>query len=330
MKMLTKLLALLAGLLCVVLSGCQFDSARLDDRQCTTRSHKCNTGYTCCQGYCISAANCPDAGPDFQSTPDLADPDINKTVDKDGDGVANSSDNCPGTYNPSQTDADQDKKGDACDCAPTNGSFARTSVDISSFTSPVPFIPVDQATDWQLMSGVYVQHSKDGVRRAAHSVFTGLTDAFATVKLRLRGQGVDGLTVPAKDVSMAGVILRTGKLAPGNGDGYYCGVDMRNGRLVIGETAGSELKQGLLKLHTDPANASDPPGQKISKAVQLNQPYIIKFQVEGTSLVCTLVLPDQITSVETALKDSSLTSGGMALFTIGASAQFDSVKICTP
>jgi len=328
MKTLTRLLAHLA-LLGVLLCGCQFNAARLEDRECTT-GKKCNTGYTCCQGYCISLGNCPDSGPDFQGTPDLAEPDINKAVDQDGDKVANSTDNCPSTYNPSQADADQDNKGDACDCAPTNGSFALTSVDITSFSAPVPFTPVDQATDWQLLSGVYVQHSKDGVRRAAHSVFTGLTDAFATVKLRLRGQGDDGLSVPAKGISMAGVILRSGKLAPGNGDGYYCGVDIKNGRLVIGETAGSELKQGQLKLHADPANASDPPGQKISKALQLNTPYLIKFQLVGTSLVCQLVLSDQITQVETTLKDSSHTSGGMALFTIGASAQFDSVKICTP
>ena len=325
MKTLTRLLVLLGVLLC----GCQFNAARLEDRECTT-GKKCNTGYACCQGYCISLGNCPDSGPDFQGTPDLAAPDINKAEDKDGDGVSNTTDNCPATYNPSQADADQDKKGDACDCAPTNGSFTRTSVDITSFSSPVPFTPVDQANDWQLLAGVYVQHSKDGVRRAAHSVFTGLTDAFAIVKLRLLGQGDDGLTIPTKGISMAGVILRTGKLAPGNGDGYYCGVDIKNGRLIIGETDGNKLKKGVFDLHADPTNVSDPPGLKISKTLQLSSPYIIKFQVEGTSLVCQIVLADQITQVETTLKDSSFSSGGMALFTVGASAQFDSVKICTP
>ncbi len=316
-------------LLSVLLAGCKFNAGRLEDRECTTRS-KCNTGFSCCQGYCIPLGNCPDAGTDALAVLDLPKPDINKKLDKDGDGVANTTDNCPATYNPSQADADQDQIGDACDCAPTNGSFKRTSVDITSFSAPVPFTPVDQASDWSLVAGVYVQHSKNGVRRAAHSVFTGLTNAFATVKLRLRGQGEDKLTLPANGVSLAGVILRTGKLAPGNGDGYYCAVDIKNKRLVIGETAGSDLSKGVLNLHTDPSNISDPPGQKISKGVQLNQPYLIKFQVDATSLVCQLVLPDQITSVETTLKDSSLASGGMALFTAGASAQFDSVKICTP
>jgi hypothetical protein len=36
-------------------------------------------------------------------------------VDFDGDGVADSVDNCPYTYNPDQTDTDGDGLGDVCD-----------------------------------------------------------------------------------------------------------------------------------------------------------------------------------------------------------------------
>jgi hypothetical protein len=41
-------------------------------------------------------------------------------IDVDGDGVADLSDNCPYTYNPTQTDSDGDGIGDVCDSCPTN------------------------------------------------------------------------------------------------------------------------------------------------------------------------------------------------------------------
>lgn len=39
-------------------------------------------------------------------------------IDSDGDGVADSEDNCPATANPDQADADGDGVGDVCDCPP--------------------------------------------------------------------------------------------------------------------------------------------------------------------------------------------------------------------
>ena len=313
----------------LLLAGCQFDSSKLEERECA-QGATCATGYTCCQGYCLLNGRCPDMGHDSQIKYDQPKPDANLALDKDGDGKVNSLDNCPSTYNPGQSDADGDKVGDVCDCAPYNRYVAHTTFEIGSFSSPVPFTPVDQASDWQLVSGVYIQHSQDKVRRAAHNVFTGLSNAMALVKLQLRGQGDDGLTTPAKPVSMAGLILRSSKLAPGAGNGYYCGLDIRNGRLVIGETTGNDLGQGKLPLHTDPDNASDPPGRKISNGVQLNRPYTIMFEVRGDELICQVLLTDNVTTVETKLTDTTLTTGGMALFTVGASARFDTVKLCTP
>ena len=45
-------------------------------------------------------------------------------VDSDGDGVPDSVDNCPYTYNPDQTDTDGDGVGDACEPKQSFGPLA--------------------------------------------------------------------------------------------------------------------------------------------------------------------------------------------------------------
>ena len=45
-------------------------------------------------------------------------PDMDRVLDQDRDGLANSDDNCKLVSNPDQADADQDGKGDACDACP--------------------------------------------------------------------------------------------------------------------------------------------------------------------------------------------------------------------
>ena len=42
-------------------------------------------------------------------------------IDSDGDGILDSVDNCPGSYNPDQADGDGDGMGDACDTCPNDG-----------------------------------------------------------------------------------------------------------------------------------------------------------------------------------------------------------------
>ena len=48
----------------------------------------------------------------------LANEDTTIILDTDGDGIPDSSDNCPNNYNPDQTDTDGDGFGDACDICP--------------------------------------------------------------------------------------------------------------------------------------------------------------------------------------------------------------------
>lgn len=317
----TTYCVVLTGLL--ALGGCQFDSSGLTDVKCKP-GLPCPGATVCCKGYCLPVGTCADAALDTTVTPDLPQPDLNDNLDQDGDGVTNSKDNCPAVYNPSQSDADKDKVGDVCDCAPTNSSFSANSIELNNFIDPVPFTPVEQSGDWKALSGVYIQGSSDGVRRAAHNVFTAVKDSLATVKLRFRSKGDDGLSTPATNVSLAGVVVRTGKLAPGAGDGYFCGVDAANSRLVIGKATGTDLALGKLTLFPSPQ------GKALGKSVALSLAYHVKLQVSGDMLTCQVVLPDGITSVDASLKDRDLLSGGVALFTAGASAQFETVKLCTP
>jgi len=50
-------------------------------------------------------------------------------IDSDGDGVADTADNCPNVPNPDQADADGDGLGDVCDNCPTNSNPDQTNTD---------------------------------------------------------------------------------------------------------------------------------------------------------------------------------------------------------
>jgi hypothetical protein len=49
--------------------------------------------------------------------------------DGDGDGFQDSLDNCPNTYNPSQSDVDRDNRGDACDNCPATPNTDQMDTD---------------------------------------------------------------------------------------------------------------------------------------------------------------------------------------------------------
>lgn len=312
-------------LLCVAsLLGCSFDSSRLDTRRCQTGTH-CPVGTTCCNGWCVRPSACAEAGPDLGL--DAMVPDLNLLVDRDGDGVANDKDNCPDTPNPKQQDADNDGIGDVCDCAPTIAAFGETLEQITTFESPVPFEAVEDPTDWSLVAGVFRQATSDGVRRAAHKTLTSYSGFQATVQLRLMGSGDDGLTSPTQNLSMAGIAIRTGTLAANGGDGYYCGVDLAGSRMLIGKTVGADLAQGTMSLYPSPTDPFALPGKKIYQGVALKAPYQLTLRAEGDVITCQVLLPD-LSLLEITETDKDLSSGGVALFTTGARADFEAVKIC--
>jgi hypothetical protein len=314
---------LLCGLLAN--SGCEMDSRRLAERVCGA-GEACVDGAVCCRGYCLPRGACPDTGPD--GLPPRADlrADIDLTVDRDGDGVRNEKDNCPDIYNPYQADADHDGVGDVCDCAPTDPAFKDTVIDLPTFPAPVPFTPVESGADWAHVGALYLQMSKDGVHRAVHTLADQL-GFLASVQFRVTDKGDAKLTGTAQGVALAGVVVRTGSLGPGTGSGYYCAVDMAKSRLVLGKTKGDDLAKGIMSLLPSPTDPFGEAGLKITEGVTLQLPYRVTLRAEGTQLQCQAVLPDS-SIVEFSETDADLQAGGVALFTAGAAASFETVKVC--
>lgn len=321
----SALLALI-GLIGVaaIIVACSFDGEKLTARSCGPSRGCSNEGEVCCRGFCVLASTCTDLGVDtFVPQLDRG-PDLDPSDDRDLDTIKDDVDNCPDDWNPDQADRDGDKLGDVCDCSPTDQAFTTAVVDLPEFGAPVPFTGVEQPADWRLLGKFYQQSVVDGMRRAAFSLLPHKRFlARTTFSFRLAGD--DALTDPSKNISLAGIAVRTNGLAEGKGDAYYCGVDLAAWRVMIGRSQGDELGQGKLHLFSDPAASQ--PGKAINRELRVDVPYTVEFRVVDASLSCTVILPDQ-SRVEYATTDAALTTGQLALFTVGASANFRSVKVC--
>ncbi|HEY5934221.1 MAG TPA: thrombospondin type 3 repeat-containing protein, partial [Kofleriaceae bacterium] len=100
-----------------------------------------------------SDASPADARPDSpprDATPDVP-PDAPPILDADGDGVANSDDNCVAVPNPDQRNFDSDPKGDACDLCPHLASDIDPDVDgdsVGDACDPRPAVSGDTRLLW--------------------------------------------------------------------------------------------------------------------------------------------------------------------------------------
>jgi len=146
----------------------------------------------------------------------------------------------------------------------------------------------------------------------------------ATATFTFNEAGDDSLAVPPENVSLAGVAVRAAGMGPGKGDAYYCGVDLASWRVMIGRSQADELGSGKLHLFADPLSK---PGRAINHELRIDVPYTVIFRAVGASLSCTVVLPG-LNRVVYEVSDDALATGQVALFTVGASANFQAVKVC--
>ena len=315
--------------LLLFVGGCHFDDGALEARSCGPTRGCSNQDELCCQGYCVLATTCQLPAGDG-AAPAERGPDLDPLTDPDLDGIPSTQDNCPEVYNPTQEDTDNDGLGDACDCDPRDNTFARPLLELAEFSDPVRFNPIDGAT-WVLVGNAFIQQNNDGVQRAEYPSVP--KQAFlASTTLRLLdpagsgGEGDDGLVVPSKNLTMAGVVVRTSDLANGRGAGYFCGLDRASNRVVIGRSNGGELGSGQLTIFADPFES---PGKPVNKAVLTNIPYRVSFRAKGAELRCSVALPGTPPqTIEHTISDGVFTAGKFALFTIGSRAQFEKVKVC--
>jgi hypothetical protein len=252
---------------------------------------------------------------------------VNLELDGDADGVLDESDNCPDSWNPEQTDVDQDGMGDACDCVPTDPVFGPTTVDITSFTDGSPFDPVESPESWKVVGSSFLQTSPDGVHRAAHPM-SPKAGFVASIQLRLKESGDDSLSDPAEDLALGGIMARTANLGPASGDSYYCAIDLAGQRLVMARTTGDDLASHTVTLMPSPTDPFGKPGKPITTGLQADTPYRLVFRVDGDQLQCQVIL-GAASIIEVTEEDDALDAGGMGLFTVGASAEFEAVKVCT-
>ena len=321
----TPLVRSLLTVVAIAIAACSFDGDKLSNRRCDPTRACSRADEVCCNGYCVLGTTCTvDMGFDlFVPKPDRG-PDLDPTNDKDLDGFKDDVDNCPDDYNPDQKDSDGDKVGNACDCAPADQIFQQAVVDLQQFGSPTPFTPVESTANWKVLGAFYQQSAVDGMQRSRFSLLPHRA-FLATATFSFKAAGDDGLTDPAQNISFAGIAVRTKDLADGKGDAYYCGVDLSSWRVMIGRSQNDELGQGKLHLFTDPL--ADKPGRAINRELRVDIPYQVNFRVEGSALSCTVILPDQA-RVDYATTDSALSTGELALFSVGASVDFRAVRVC--
>lgn len=131
---------------------------------------------------------------------------VDEGFDSDGDGIADSVDDCPGFANSDQSDLDGDRRGDACDCDPLGPSAWTAATPVSQIDLPTA---TGELVTWQ-----------DQGRDVAYDAFMGSLSA-------LRGSG-DMAASGCEVTPIPSPFLFHGLPDPPLGDGQFFVVRSRN------------------------------------------------------------------------------------------------------
>jgi len=127
------------------------------------------------------------------------------SLDFDGDGVLNDTDNCLATSNSGQADTDSDGRGDACDCAPSDPTAFAVALEIQGLT-------IDGGVSWDSTAAQFGSSTE-------YDVVSG-----ALAELAVGGSASERCVTPASPITIA--IDDT--LDPAPGTGLYYLVRGRN------------------------------------------------------------------------------------------------------
>lgn len=318
-------IVLVAGLLALAAGGCVFDGGRAREYRC--QAGLCPAGLQCVDGICVAA---PDAGIDASADaldgPEQLDgppqedaPDAREDAPPQVDALPDGQDDGPPQEDaqedaPPQQDAQQDVQQDAPPQQDAQQDAAAGCVTDPLTSDAGHFTAVLTSTSWQFGGAGYSQATANDLHDTWVSGPGGDHVSMQVVTVVAQQGQPQFDTPPGNFASFAGVIVRASGLTTTSQTGYFCGVDSRNGRLLLGRMSGAySATHGNLTILGESA-----------MTVSLDTAYTVRAEAQGSSITCTSG-SHQVTAV-----DAAIATGSVGLFTIGARARFTNAYYCLP
>jgi hypothetical protein len=269
-----------------VAGGCVFKGGAADPYRCGPGG-ACPEGLQCVDGICVTAVP-GDAGSDAAAP--------------DGQ-----------TDGPGQEDGPQQQDGGPLDGPPQQDAapgcvFDPLTVNAGTFTA------VLASSSWQFAATGYSQNLADDLHDTWISGAGGDHVSLQAVVMPT-AQGRSLFSSPNGNfASAAGVIVRASGLSNTSATGYFCGVDLRGQRLLLGRMSGAySASNGVFTIL----------GSQ-SMTVSLNTAYPVRAEAVGDAITCVSG------STQIDLNDATVATGSVGLFTLGARARFTNAMYCLP